>query len=371
MTTRADGTFTLVFGPETKEVSLRVEGAGITPRRLTGVFDGSESADVGEVRVARASALSGRVVDGAGKPVNGVSVTLEPGRASTGPFGADDTEGEPVFTRTGSDGSFRFDQAASSGNVLRVEAEGFASAGLSGVRAGSLPAPIVLTAATTLTGRVLGTDGRTPAAGALVRAEGKTVGRWVEAGADGRFRITDGPTPTTRMVADAGETGRAEAPVRAAEPVTLVLARPAVLAGRIVDARSGAPVPRARVEARGDSHTELARSGPDGRYRISGIAPGRYRVTADERTRVPYSRDDVLAEAGRTTTVDLPLTLGATVSGRVVDERGAPVAGAAVRLSGAFSMGFPVLARLRGKGPGDPQLRTEPTAPSGPRSGSG
>jgi len=359
VTTRPDGTFTLVLGPEAKEVSLRVEGAGMAPLRLTGVFDGSESADVGEVRVARASALSGRVVDGGGRPVSGAAVTLEAGRASTGPFGADDTEGEPVVMRTGADGSFRFDLAASSGNLLRVEAEGFAGAGLSGVRAGSLPAPIILATATTVAGRVFATDGRTPAAGALVRAFGKTASRWVESGADGRFRIADAPAPPTRVVADAGETGRAEAAVRAvAEPVTLVLARPAVLAGRIVDARSGAPVPRARVEARIESHAELARSGPDGRYRLPGIVPGRYRVTADERTRVPYARDDVLVEAGRTTTVDLPLTLGATLSGRVVDERGAPVASAAVRLRSSGAMRFEGLPRLRGAGPGEPELRT-------------
>jgi protocatechuate 3,4-dioxygenase beta subunit len=358
-TTGADGAFSLVLPAGAPSVTLRFEGPGVVPVRLLSVYDGGEDAAVGDVPLTAASTFDGRVVDAGGKPVAGAAVTLQPGQAR---FAADETRGEEIRARSGPDGRFSFERAAASGNRLRVEAEGFACAGLEGLRAGRQAAPLVLAPATVLSGLVHERDGRTPASGALVRFEGASPSRWVEAGEDGRFQLEDAPAGTGRVVADGGTRGRAEATVagpRKATPLTLVLAPPAVVAGRIVDAASGAPVPRARVEARAGGGALLARSGVDGRDRIEGLVPGRYRVSADEPRRVPNARDEVLVEAGRTVTVDLPLSLGASLSGRVVDEGGKPVAGAAGRLRRGGTSRFELRRMLRGEG-GEPIFRSGP-----------
>lgn len=285
-------------------------------------------------REARGASAPAALATTATRPVAGAAVTLEPGRPV---LGGDSLVGDAVTTRSAADGGFRFERASSSGNHLRVDALGFASTSLTDLRAGALATPVALAPGATLTGRVQQPDGRTPAAGALVRFEGASVTRWVEAGPDGSFRLAGVPAGPGRVVADGGALGRAERALRAGGPVaeaaTLVLVRPAILTGRIVDASSGQPVPRARVEARRAGSLLVERSGADGRYRLLGLPPGRYRVKADEPRHVPYERDDLRVEAGATTTVDLPLTLGATLSGRVVDEHGAPVAGASGRLA--------------------------------------
>src|SRR5262249_61859289 len=95
--------------------------------------------------------------------------------------------------------------------------------------------------------------------------------------------------------------------------------------------RRGHPRAAAGVEARGRGETRARRSGRDGRYRLLPLDAGRYRIEADDTRYVPYARTDVLVTAGGRAHVDLPLRLGASLSGRVVDEQGAPIAGAVCR----------------------------------------
>ncbi|MBL8113089.1 MAG: carboxypeptidase regulatory-like domain-containing protein, partial [Acidobacteria bacterium] len=113
----------------------------------------------------------------------------------------------------------------------------------------------------------------------------------------------------------------------------LVLTAPGALEGRVVDAKTQRVLPRVKIETRSDrGERRVVRSGPDGRYKVRSLAPGRLKVTADDPRYVSYVKTQVAINAGETRKLDLPLTLGATVSGRVVDESGAPVADA----KGAF-----------------------------------
>jgi hypothetical protein len=78
-TTRADGTFaaTVAAAPGTS-VRLGFSGGTAAPRVLEALFDAAGD-DAGDVRLPRAAALAGRVVDERGGPVVGASVTLWPG----------------------------------------------------------------------------------------------------------------------------------------------------------------------------------------------------------------------------------------------------------------------------------------------------
>ncbi|HEY5908830.1 MAG TPA: carboxypeptidase-like regulatory domain-containing protein, partial [Vicinamibacteria bacterium] len=146
---RSDGAFVLALPAQASAVSLRVEAPGFVAVRVEARAEGG---DLGEVALRPSATLAGRVADGRGQPVAGATISVEPGRAL---FAGDDWVPEPLIARAGADGAFLVPGVAESQNRLRVEAPGFASAGLVGVRAGRLVSPLVLSPAVPLAGRVL------------------------------------------------------------------------------------------------------------------------------------------------------------------------------------------------------------------------
>ncbi len=339
-TTRPDGTFALTLTPTPGPtaaalVRLKVTGGGLAPALLEPVFDTSETASAGDVTLAKATALAGKVVDGRGGPVVGATVTLLPGTARSF-FGRADASPIPVTTTTRADGTFRFAEASAVGNHLRVEAPAFGVAEVTGAAGGALRRPVVLSLGRVVTGQVVLGDRRTPAEGALVRFEGRSVSRWHEARPDGTFLVDGLPADAGVLVADGGDKGRGSAPIEAgANKATVVLAPTASLKGRVVEAASGAPLARIRVVARGEGATFVGRSAPDGRYEIRGLPARAYRMVADDPAYVAWSREAVRVAPGATQAQDVILTRAAALTGRIVDERGMPIEGAIGRLAAA------------------------------------
>lgn len=357
--TGADGSFVLAIGAEPpRSVVVRAAGAGVRAVEFDGVFESSESADCGEHSLAPAVALAGRVVDRSGQPVAEAVVTL---RATTP--GDSDLSPAPVQTTTGGDGTFRLEGAAASAgmNTLRIEKAGFAAVSESLPRAGVLPGPIVLSAGTALRGRVKPLPGKS-AAGALVRFEGRTETRWVEAGPDGQFTIPDAPPGRGTLIADAGVAGFGEVtglvlPLPEGREATVSLGSPASLEGRVVDARTLRAVPRARVSISRGAVRRAVRSGPDGRYLLAPLVPGSWRFQADEARYVLF-RKNVEIASGEAKKLDAPLVPGATLIGRVTDENGQPVAGAQGTLAPATLTGIGALLRQARSGETAPAFRT-------------
>jgi protocatechuate 3,4-dioxygenase beta subunit len=341
-TTGADGSFLLTVAPDPQALPrgfrLMFEGGGIAPVLTAGVYDAGESEDLGDFPVPRAARIAGRVVDDKGAPIAGAEVQLVPG-GTGGPFSAaPDLVPVPRVALTGADGAFRFDEAAPNGNRLTIEVRGYATTELTGIREGAVPRPIALAPGLSLAGSVKQSDRKSAAAGALVRFEGKARTRWTETRPDGSFRLSELPSGTGVLVVDAGDAGVAEVrgvalPLADARPLQAVLAPAAAIEGRVIDAKTGTALARVKVLVRSGASVAVARSAADGRYRVAGLFPGRYRVDADDPRYVPYERSGISVLAGEAQKVDLPLTLGATISGRVVDESGAPIAGARGRLS--------------------------------------
>ncbi len=83
-------------------------------------------------------------------------------------------------------------------------------------------------------------------------------------------------------------------------------AQPASLAGQVVDAETGTPIPAANVVARGSDERAGASTDAEGRYRIVRLSPGTYVVEATAVGFVPAQRRIEL-EAGEARTVTLAL----------------------------------------------------------------
>ncbi len=352
-TTGHDGTFVLRAPAGVDELRLQVSADGFVPVLVDVPLDGASVSVPVEARLARASSLAGTVLDAGGKPVVGATVTLWPGDEEPGSTPA------PATATSGPDGRFRFGAASGRGNRLRVEAPGQAVVDLPGLRAGALRQAIRLQRGRSVEGVVLRPDQR-PAAGALVRLEGPVTLRWVEAAANGAFRL-DGlpPAPGGSLVAAAGDAGRARAAVPQAGAARLVLTPTATVRGRAVDVRNGLPVAGVRVGVVGPGGHAHSRSGPDGRFELRGLAAGRCRLGADEPRYAPWALDDLEVPAGGVVVRDLPLAPAAMLAGRVVDENGLPVADASGHLVRSPAGGGP-LALMRLMGEGAPDFRSGP-----------
>src|SRR5262245_3831689 len=85
----------------------------------------------------------------------------------------------------------------------------------------------------------------------------------------------------------------------------------AELRGRVVDAQS-APVPGATliITNQNTGTTRQAVSNADGTYFITAISPGVYALEATLSGFSKFSRPDIRLDLGRTTSIDVQLTIG-------------------------------------------------------------
>jgi hypothetical protein len=113
--------------------------------------------------------------------------------------------------------------------------------------------------------------------------------------------------------------------------VALLLTVPAALSrplmaqcsveGRVLNPVKGSPVRRAEVNL--GTHRTLTDA--NGRYKFQGIAPGRYRVSAERFGFWPARQWLTLSDCQSTRQIDLMLLAGAAIAGHVYDENGEPM----------------------------------------------
>jgi len=222
---------------------------------------------------------------------------------------------------------------------------------------------------TRLTGAVTNPQGA-PVAGALVvglprqlpKAAEEPVGSdakeepsrlpETKTGADGSFALdVAGTPPVTLRIEAEGYAVTVRKELTGEEPVAVTLAPGLPLAGQVIDRRTGRPLAKADVEARGsdsagffdpdDPKRFRARTTTDGqgRFRFTTLAPDYYGISASAPGFRSASRERVGVGLG-TPTPELYLYLkpGVTIPGRVVDKEGKPIAKArvSVRPSGGF-----------------------------------
>jgi hypothetical protein len=331
--------------------ALLVEAPGLAPARRGGVaVPGAEAV----VRLAgQGAAVEGVVVAG-GVPVAGARVRL-------GSEGAVARE-----TTSGSDGRFVLHGLGrGAAFVLRAAHGARASRAIAASTGeGAAPARLELGPAFAVTGVVVDERGR-PVPEVEVRAEsepGDPLAEAMTTQLDGRFRLGPLAAGAWRLSARAaGFVARTLTLGPAAPPEQrLVLTRAAELFGRVVDAR-GAVVAKADVRCVAAGGDELAvilaplplaaeaaalapgagragvgvralRTDAKGAFRVSELPPGAYHLEISRPPSAPLRSPDWTLAAGEARDVGaLALRDGTAVSGRVLDETGAPVGGARVQ----------------------------------------
>jgi protocatechuate 3,4-dioxygenase beta subunit len=166
-------------------------------------------------------------------------------------------------------------------------------------------------------------------------------------GADGKYRLTvaEGQLLVAASSADYAPQSRYVEVGPAGAVADFSLVPGGVIEGVVRDERTREPIAGAAVLARRDSPAVLLAetgahrtvSGGDGRFRLGGLRPGAWEVSATDHARYSKAQTIVgLGVAEQVTDVELLIGTGPVIRGRVVDDTGAPAPGVALR---AFSRG--------------------------------
>ncbi len=303
--------------PSTRTESVHYQRVGLA----TGSVHERAARDaVGSLR------LEGQVVDEDRNPVAGVSVTLD--------------LVPPPSTTTEADGSFHFDRLAPGTYRLSASAGDLVSGSVgTSLSATSDPVLIQMFGGGAIEVTVVDEAGR-PIALARTRVDAKSapvattdehgvsVIRPVPRG-DAKVSVeADGFGPTSLTTSAGGAHSLAH--------LTAVLVRGAAQAGRVVD-ETGAPIAGVTVTAylanrSAQSWQTDVRSDDHGRFEFPALAPGEYWWAAYDGVHRRTSITTLVTARRSETPVTIVMRTGSELSGRVVDDRGRPVASATVRV---------------------------------------
>ena len=326
-TARSPGTYRLV---------IEAPGLARQVRRVTVLTDGDQR--LGTLRLARERAVAGQVVDGAGRPLPGVTITAVSGLVPAGR-----ALEPPHVAHSDVQGRFSLSGLAPGRYRLRAAAEGFAAAVKREVEAPTLDVRLTLRPLRAVLGRVL-RKGQ-PVAGATVSLVGS--GAWpprrVRTDEGGQFIFSRLPEGIYELRARQKEwVSRPSPPVDVlggGQPptVTLHLLKGEVIRGRVRDAASGKGVAGARLIAARQTlafNPHYAQTDEQGIFRLGPLLPDEYRVTVEREGYLPRRGVGLTVLPLENPPLKLRLRPGATLAGVVVDDTGRPVAGARLELVG-------------------------------------
>ncbi len=376
-TSGPDGRFRIEgvpFGLRIK-VDARSE-TGISDTVEAGPFQKGEPAADLVLKLSPAAILVVTVLDEAGRPVEGASVSHAPEAAKEEGEGGEDGDGEdgpaaPFFgpgrqaggtsATTDASGVARLRPVPPGPTVVSADKQDFIAARETAAAAASAETPVTLRLATGLSiaGKVVDEAGRpVPAAAVSVsRYRGKEgfVHETRQSGEDGSFRV--GGLEGKGFDVNGNKQGFVNASLSkvdpAAGPVTLALSRAGSVKGIVVD-EEGKPAPSFTVSAKrtdapkgrgrgmdfafGGGGSEV--KDPEGKFLLENLVPGVYTITAKAPESGPGHAADVKVEAGATAETKVVLVPGLVLQGIVVrraDE--SPVAGATVSVAQAGPFG--------------------------------
>jgi len=303
--------------------------------------------DLGTLTVREGRTLRGRVLDGAGAPVEGATVRG---------FWMADGRFKSRQVQSGGDGRFRMSGLSEGAlQTLMVSAKGFAQKMENGV-ATDQEAEVTLERAGAIVGRVLLEDTRDPVPAkveATPEAKAETMsGMRFQFGfnedeyadASGNFRVEDlAPGKYTLIAtlpgkAPARVTGLEVRSEDVADAGTVLLKEGLALHGRVLDAKDDSPIPGAAVSvdepqggmrfSLGEVSAHATLSDAQGGFEVSGLEAKTYDVSVGH---PDYARAAARAEArDDAPEVVVRLSRGGTLTGTVRDQQRQPVPNASI-----------------------------------------
>jgi len=353
--TDADGAFRFEHLPPSR-FDLVAKANGFAERTVRGIVveDGQRPTDVGDVALIKGVALEGSVVDRRGRAIEGAIVAVHPPNAAgiSGDAALKLAAGDAREARTSNDGRFALDGLTPGATLdVTARAAGYVTQTIARIELPTSDAlRITLETAARVSGRVVTDDG-SPVPDALISVRPADAslpatlsGNTTSSDANGTFELLNLAAGKLALSAAAkgyvaGDARLVEvADGQTLENIDLQLHRGATIEGLVLTA-NGTPATAARVTLRSkwSAQSMLAievaggvRTDGDGRFRMEGVPPGPQSVSADQDGFQRAQRD--LTVHNGINRIDLRLGEGASISGRVIDGGGRPLAGAAIAL---------------------------------------
>jgi len=312
-------------------------------RRDVHVVKGQTTRDI-DFAFETGRSIAGIVVNGEGEPLRMVSVQAAE-RASG------ERRGQRLAILTDDDGAFQVFKLTGGLYDLTVSGRGYKVETIHAVPPGAETLRVVLSKLFAVTGQVHLADGVAPCPEFILQTfstyhEKAIPGRTVEVrDAEGKFRLRSElfsgrpPFSICAHTEDGLLSPRVEVRLEsgfAPEPVHLVLAAGAVVRG-VVQSETGQPLAGARVEIRGGDLRDRrnCRTGARGRFRLEGLPPGSYVLSASHPEWVGVYHEVRVQRGEEKRAVLTLLAEGGTLHVTVLDEQGAPIEDAYVSLSTA------------------------------------
>jgi hypothetical protein len=334
MKTLADGSWFMYWVPQDGSIDVYVKKDGFVEAKLRGV-----TAPQTELRVelSQVSGLDGRVVDARGDPVSRFAFRSATRGVSQAQEHFDRIE-DPWYSVTSPDGHFGFGNAFPGLTEVSIRATGYRPKTISDISIGPGervgPVEFRLELSPAVQGTVVDATQNSVVGASVEIADSTFDGRaavtrepfGASTGVDGSFLIDTVPDGTFTLVIRRGQSCAVFADLRSGDfPRTFVLEPE----GEIVGTVNGSwtrPETCVRIRVSLD-HTWIGqevRPDADGRFHVSSLAPGEYRIELiddwSERERMRDGRVTAFAtvRAGETTMVVLDATGNGMIVGRIV-----------------------------------------------------
>jgi len=376
--TDADGNYEILGIPDgTRCLTVSLEGFGTITRIQSLIFsDKTGQAHVANFKLQAEAMLAGHIVDEKGMGIEGVDV-LAVDRAAYREVGHS-------RALSGPDGAFSISSLPPGTYALSARAEGYYTKHELDVATPQEEFLIVLGRQPGVRGRVV--DGATgaPLTNFSVRLRMEQLPgmatspygefRSVAGSAGGEFEIPEMP-PEGVLAVEAKAPGyaptisptfQAEAP-RGVDGIVVEMTRGALIHGRLVDS-TGKGVSGALVESRDSSWRDDAFSDAmggmetthatrskvwtdgDGRFRLTNLSPATYQVSATHANfHRTAQRGIELAEGDELDLGDIPLSVGGSLRGIVLDAESTPVEGAMVFMQPRNVSGGGIVRRAKSR----------------------
>ncbi|MBX7184132.1 MAG: carboxypeptidase-like regulatory domain-containing protein, partial [Vicinamibacteria bacterium] len=305
--------------------------------------------------------LSGVVKDKEGKPVEGAEVTLNQSVTMTGGRGGNMVSFSSIQSvrprgETDFEGKFGFKGLSAGDYDVTVSKPGFTRGIVNAAKAGegSAPLEVVLSPGASIAGRLVQPNGQTvtgysvsarPASAGSSNAMlmGPRGGNFAQVDPDGGF-LLEGLTPGTAYdlsifgEGDFRGDARKKGVVAPAADVEIEVASRGRIAGRVVDAVSGAPITDfeasyapargggggiiIRMSTGGGGERRTPFSSPEGAFAFEDVPPGNFDVTVWAKTYQEARTGGVAVAAGETKSIEVKAARGLVIRGRVLDAKG-------------------------------------------------